>query len=228
MFAVIETGGKQYRVTEGEVVFLERLDGEPGDLVLFDKILSCSNGEETEFGQPYLDDASVEGKILGHGKNKKIVVFKYKAKKGYRKKQGHRQPYTKIRVERIISEKYGIAAYAGDDEEEAETAAGVDTATGIDAAAGIDAATGIDAAAEAVGAQGAGPAAGEGPEAIVESGTGDFEEDSEAADEPYGVDDVIAADIVDADDITSIEILDGEDAAAEIIDTDYEDVPEDS
>jgi len=119
LYAVFETGGKQYRVTEGDVVFLERLKGETGDDVIFDKVLACSGETETDFGSPYLYDASVEARILGHGKDKKIVVFKYKAKKGYRKKQGHRQPYTKVRIERIISEKFGVAAY-GDDPGEAD------------------------------------------------------------------------------------------------------------
>ena len=116
MYAVFETGGKQYRVTEGDVVFLERLNGETGTDVKFDKVLACSNEIDTEFGTPYLGGVSLEAKILGHGKDKKIVIFKYKAKKGYRKKQGHRQPYTKVRIERIISDKFGVASYAGDDE----------------------------------------------------------------------------------------------------------------
>ena len=132
MYAVIETGGKQYRVTEGDVLFIERLNGNPGDGVRFEKILACSNETETDFGRPYVDGASVEGKILGHGKNKKIVIFKYKAKKGYRKKQGHRQPYSKVRVERIISDKFGVASFV-DDSLSSDNISGADTDIIIDA-----------------------------------------------------------------------------------------------
>ena len=101
MYAVIETGGKQYKVAEGDVVFIEKLSAEEGQTVKFDKVLAVNDGENSNFGTPLLDGASVEGKVLSHGKNKKIIVFKYKPKKGYKKKQGHRQPYTKVQIEKI-------------------------------------------------------------------------------------------------------------------------------
>ena len=144
MYAVFESGGKQYRVTEGDVVFLERLGAEPGETVRFDKLLACSNETETDFGKPFLDDASVEAKVLGHGKSKKIVVFKYKAKKQYRKKQGHRQPYTKVRIESIVSAKLGTAAYIGGQGLDAGFDADVD-----DVNANMDVGTGAEVDAEA-------------------------------------------------------------------------------
>jgi large subunit ribosomal protein L21 len=101
MYAIIETGGKQYKVQEGDVIFIEKLSADEGDSVTFDKVLAVSNEGNISFGAPLLENASVNGKILGHGRSKKIIVFKFKAKKGYKKKQGHRQPYTKVQIEKI-------------------------------------------------------------------------------------------------------------------------------
>lgn len=101
MYAVIETGGKQYKVQEGDVLFVEKISAEEGETVVFDKVLAVSNDGELTVGSPALGGVSVNGKILGHGKDKKIIVFKYKPKKGYRRKQGHRQPYTKVQIEKI-------------------------------------------------------------------------------------------------------------------------------
>ncbi|MEN8906373.1 MAG: 50S ribosomal protein L21 [Clostridiales bacterium] len=101
MYAIMETGGKQYKVQEGDVVFVERLKLDEDEVVNFDKILFVSKDEGAEVGVPYVNGASVSAKVLKHGKDKKVVVFKFKAKKGYRKKQGHRQPYTKVQIEKI-------------------------------------------------------------------------------------------------------------------------------
>lgn len=102
MYAVIETGGKQYRVQEGDTLFVEKLDVEEGNKVSFDKVLILSNEGEVSVGSPYVEGAKVEANVLGQGKAKKIIVFKYKAKKNYKKKQGHRQPYTKVQIEKIV------------------------------------------------------------------------------------------------------------------------------
>ncbi|HLR21740.1 MAG TPA: 50S ribosomal protein L21 [Tissierellaceae bacterium] len=102
MYAVVETGGKQYRVQEGDVLFVEKLDVEEGSTVDFDKVLVLSNDDGLTVGKPLVEGAKVEGSVLEHGKNKKVIVFKYRAKKNYKRKQGHRQPYTKIKIEKIV------------------------------------------------------------------------------------------------------------------------------
>ena len=96
MTAIIETGGKQYKVAEGDVLFIEKLAVEAGDEVKFDKVLAVL-GDEPKFGAPVVEGASV----VKNGKGKKIVVFKYKPKKGYRLRKGHRQPYTKVEIKKI-------------------------------------------------------------------------------------------------------------------------------
>ncbi|WP_409228253.1 50S ribosomal protein L21 [Gudongella sp. SC589] len=102
MYAIIETGGKQYKVQEGDVVFVEKLNAEEGDAVNFDKVLLMSTDSGVTPGKPFVEGAKVEGTVLAQGKAKKIVVFKYKAKKNIRKKQGHRQPFTKVQIDKIV------------------------------------------------------------------------------------------------------------------------------
>ena len=101
MYAVIETGGKQYKVSEGDVIYVEKLELEDGADVSFDKVLAVGEGDGISFGSPVVEGAVVSGKVVKNGKSKKIVVFKMKSKKGYRKKQGHRQPYTKVEISSI-------------------------------------------------------------------------------------------------------------------------------
>ena len=101
MYAVIKTGGKQYRVAPGEQVRVERLPGEKGDSVSFEKVLLTSDDENVRVGEPYLQDARVMGRILRQDRNRKIVVLKYKKRKGYKRKRGHRQPFTLVRIEDI-------------------------------------------------------------------------------------------------------------------------------
>ena len=98
MYAIIESCGKQYKVAEGDVVFFEKLDTEEGKKVTFDKVILVSEEGKVQIGNPYVKGVKVEGKVVAHGKGKKIIVFKYKAKKNYRRKQGHRQPYTKVEI----------------------------------------------------------------------------------------------------------------------------------
>jgi large subunit ribosomal protein L21 len=97
MKAVIETGGKQYYVEEGSVIYVEKLDAEVGSKIKFDRVLMVND----VLGKPYVANATVEGEVVKHGKNKKIIVFKYNQKKKYRKTQGHRQPYTKVEIKSI-------------------------------------------------------------------------------------------------------------------------------
>lgn len=101
MYAIIESCGKQYKVAQGDVVFFEKLDAEVDKKVTFDNVVLVSDGEKIEIGNPYVKGFKVEGKVLAHGKGKKIIVFKYKPKKNYRRKQGHRQPYTKVEITAI-------------------------------------------------------------------------------------------------------------------------------
>ena len=101
MYAIIESCGKQYKVAEGDVVFFEKLDVEEGKKVTFDNVVLVSDDKKVEVGAPYLKGVKVEGKIVSHGKGKKILVYKYKAKKNYRRTQGHRQPYTKVEITKI-------------------------------------------------------------------------------------------------------------------------------
>ena len=101
MQAIIVTGGKQYNVSEGDTLFIEKLPVEAGDAVTFDQVLAIVDGENTKFGAPVVEGAKVEAKVVKNGTGKKIRVFKYKAKKGYHKRQGHRQPYTKVEIGKI-------------------------------------------------------------------------------------------------------------------------------
>ena len=101
MYAVVATGGKQYKVQEGEVLRVEKLTGEVGSQVAFDQVLMLSDGENVKVGQPVLEGVQVKGHIIEQGKHKKILVFKYKRRKRYRRKQGHRQMFTAVKIDAI-------------------------------------------------------------------------------------------------------------------------------
>lgn len=99
MKAIIETGGKQYYVTEGQEIYVEKLDAEAGNEVVFDKVLMADGVS----GNPYVNKVVVKGEVVKHGKKKKITIFRYLSKKNSHKKQGHRQPYTKVRITKVVS-----------------------------------------------------------------------------------------------------------------------------
>ena len=101
MFAIIETGGKQYKVNEGDILFVEKLDAEEGSTVTFDRVLAMSTADGFVAGAPVVEGATVTANVVKNGKSAKVRVYKMKPKKGYRRTQGHRQPYTKIQIESI-------------------------------------------------------------------------------------------------------------------------------
>lgn len=101
MYAVIKTGGKQYQVKEGDILKVEKLNVEQGSNFDFEEVLLVSNENGLKVGSPFVEGAKVSAEVLEHGKERKIIVFKYKAKKGYSKKHGHRQPFTRVRINKI-------------------------------------------------------------------------------------------------------------------------------
>jgi len=103
LYGIIETGGKQYKVQTGDVIMIERLEAEVGDTVEFDQVLILNDNGDLQVGTPYISGAKVVGKVLEQGKRRKILVFKYKPKINYRRRYGHRQPYTRVLVEEIVS-----------------------------------------------------------------------------------------------------------------------------
>ena len=116
MFAIIETGGKQYQVTEGRYIDVELLENAPEEKIVFDKVLMLVNGKKSKPGCPYVQNASVEGTIVKHDKAKKIIVYKQRPKKGTRKKTGHRQNFTRVMINKIrTSAKKSEAAVAAEE-----------------------------------------------------------------------------------------------------------------
>lgn len=101
MYAIIETGGKQYKVAEGDVITVEKLSVEAGQEFTFDKVLVLAKDGNVTVGAPYVDGAAVTASVIGDGKAKKVIVYKYKPKKGFHKKRGHRQPFTKLQIKSI-------------------------------------------------------------------------------------------------------------------------------
>lgn len=123
MYAVIETGGKQYRVQEGDVITIEKLDAEAGQKVEFDRVLVLAEEGDLKVGAPYVEGAVVSGEVVENGKGKKVIIFKYKAKKDYRKKQGHRQPYTMVKIESLGGKAAPKTAAPAEAEEKEEAKA---------------------------------------------------------------------------------------------------------
>ncbi len=101
MYAIVKTGGKQYKVAQGDVLFVEKLEANEGDVITLDQVLAVGGENGLTVGAPVVEGATVTAKVVAQGKAKKVVVFKYKAKKDYRRKQGHRQPFTKLVIESI-------------------------------------------------------------------------------------------------------------------------------
>ena len=104
MYAVVNTGGKQYKVQQGEVLRVEKIPGDVGSPVTFDRVLMFADGENVSIGQPILENVAVEGHIVEQGKAKKIIVFKYKRRKRYRRKKGHRREFTAVQIDNINSQ----------------------------------------------------------------------------------------------------------------------------
>ena len=101
MYAIIETGGKQYKVRQGDVITVEKLQADPGTIFTFDRVLTVADGDTLSFGAPYVEGAEVTATVVGDGKGKKLVVYKYRKKKDSHRKKGHRQPFTQLKVEAI-------------------------------------------------------------------------------------------------------------------------------
>ena len=129
MYAIIESCGRQYKVAEGDVVFFEKLEAEEGKKVTFDNVILVSEDGKVQVGNPYVKGVKVEGKVVSHGKHKKIIVFKMKAKKNERKKQGHRQPYTKVEITSIKTAAKKAEAKEADTSKETKTTKTTKTTT---------------------------------------------------------------------------------------------------
>ena len=117
MYAIVETGGKQYQVEEGRYVDVELLDGEQDAKVVFDKVVMIVNGKKSKVGQPYVEGASAEGSIVKHDKAKKVIVYKQRPKKGYRVKRGHRQEFTRVMINKIRTSAQKKAAETAENAE---------------------------------------------------------------------------------------------------------------
>lgn len=147
MYAVIRSGGKQYRVEEGDVLRVEKLPGERGSAISFNEVLMYSDGRDVEIGQPLLENIAVDGHITEQGKAKKIIVFKYKRRKRYRRKAGHRQHYTAVAIDRIQNTASAADEDAQEDELQAQQAAVEEQVEAKDTDMGIESPA-VDAAAE--------------------------------------------------------------------------------